>query len=67
MPNDEVITAEGFKVGKNWLNFINFIQQACPDGDVKVKFAAGSPVKLIDAKPDVRFDKGPTPVTLVKL
>jgi len=62
MQESEIITAEGFKIGKQWLNFIQYVQTTYPESDLSVKFAAGAPVELLGAKPKVRFDKGEPPV-----
>ena len=57
MDNSEILTQEGFKISKPWLRFITFVSDVCPEGELKVKFAAGSPTKLISYDPNVRFDK----------
>ena len=56
--SEEVITQEGFRISKPWLNFIAYVQTTYSDADLTVKFAAGSPVELLGAKPKIRFDKG---------
>jgi len=66
MQESEIITADGFKIGKQWLKYIQFIQSTCPNGDVEVRFADGNPTRLLKAKPDVRFDKGEIPTQLVQ-
>lgn len=43
-----------------WVNYIKFVRNQVPFGDVKVKMDHGEPTKLLDWNREVRFDKPAT-------
>ena len=40
-----------------WANFIQYCRLKIPYGQIKVQIVNGFPTRMLDEKPDVRFDK----------
>lgn len=57
----EIITSAEFKPTQPWLNLMAFVQNVCPDGEIRLKFAAGSPTEITELLPRLRLDKEPLP------
>lgn len=45
------------RIPGSWVRFISYCQTEIPHGDMKIKVVNGQPVKLLESKPDIRFDK----------
>ena len=45
------------KVTPAWIRLVRYCHSTMPHGDLKVKIVNGEPTKLLETKPDYRFDK----------
>ena len=56
------------RVTDAWVRLIRYCSTDLPHGEIKIKIVNSEPTKLLDAKPDVRFDKPDTlPIPKVNL
>lgn len=48
------------RVPESWVRLVRWCQVAFPNGDIKIKIVNSQPTKLLEYKPDIRFDKEPS-------
>ena len=62
MPKEKEYIVPGLeiRISESWVRFVRFCQTRVPNGDIKIKVVNAQPTKLLEVKPDVRFDKEET-------
>ena len=51
---------ERIRIPEPWFNLIQYCVNKFPNGELRIRIANGCPTKLLDQKPDIRFDKAET-------